>query len=247
VAYQAAQFWDVRAPTLEKQIHHVVNGPGEFGTDFLSVLERLKKHPGYPARFGEAFPHIETDPIAVGTVTKALAQFMRSLARFDSPFDRYMRGETNRLAPAVRRGFNLFAGKALCATCHFAPTFGGTVPPRYLETETEVLGVPKTFPAPPGAALQLDSDPGRFPIHYAPPFLHSFKTPSLRNVALTAPYMHNGSMKTLEDVMDFYNAGGGLGLGLNVPDQTLPSDSLGLTKQEMDDVVAFMKALTDGQ
>lgn len=245
VAYQSAQFWDVRAPTLEKQIHHVVNGPGEFGTDFLSVLERLKKHAGYTAQFRAAFPHMETDPIAVGTITKALAQFMRSLARFDSPFDRYMRGETSALDPAVRRGFNLFTGKALCATCHFAPTFGGTVPPRYLETESEVLGVPEIFPTPPGTVLRLDADPGRFPIHYAPPFLHSFKTPSLRNVALTAPYMHNGGMKTLEDVMNFYNTGGGQGLGLDVPNQTLPSDSLGLTQQEMNDVIAFMKALTD--
>jgi len=246
-AYQSAQFWDVRAPTLEKQIHHVVNGPGEFGTDFLSVLERLKKHPDYPARFREAYPGVTDDPVAVGTVTKALAQFMRSLPRFDSPFDRYMRGENDALDPAARRGFNLFAGKALCATCHFPPTFGGTVPPRYLETETEVLGVPEVFPAPPGTVLRLDDDPGRFPIHYAPPFLHAFKTPSLRNVALTAPYMHNGGMKSLEDVLDFYNAGGGAGLGLDVPNQTLPSDSLGLTRQEKADIVAFMRALTDGE
>jgi cytochrome c peroxidase len=136
-------------------------------------------------------------------------------------------------------------GKALCATCHFPPTFNGVVPPRYLETESEVLGVPTRFPALPGTALSLDPDPGRHHVHYAPIFRNAFKTPTVRNAELTAPYLHNGGMETLEDVMDFYNAGGGAGLGLDVPNQTLPSDSLGLTRREMDDVIAFMKALTD--
>ena len=135
--------------------------------------------------------------------------------------------------------------KALCATCHFAPTFSGLIPPRYLESESEVLGVPLKFPTRTGEPLTLDPDMGRFAIHPAGPFKHSFKTPTLRNIALTAPYMHNGSMATLQDVMNFYNAGGGVGLGLKVSNQTLPSDSLGLTQAEMDDVVAFMNALTD--
>jgi cytochrome c peroxidase len=168
--------------------------------------------------------------------------YIRSLARWNSPFDRYARGETDALDPAARRGFNLFMGKAACATCHFPPAFNGVVPPRYIETESEVLGVPEKFPATP---LVLDPDPGRGIVHLNPIFQNAFKTPTVRNVALTAPYMHNGSMETLEDVMDFYNAGGGAGLGLDVPNQTLPTDSLGLTRREMDDVIAFMKALTD--
>jgi cytochrome c peroxidase len=231
VAFQSAQFWDLRAETLERQVPHVINGPAEFGTDFLTVLARLRAHPEYPKRFARAFSIESDSSIAVGTVTKALAQYMRSLARWNSPFDQYMRGEPNALAPAAIRGFNLFAGKALCATCHFAPTFSGLIPPRYLESESEVLGV--------------DPDLGRFSIHPVWPFKHSFKTPTLRNVALTAPYMHNGSMATLQDVMNFYNAGGGVGLGLKVSNQTLPSDSLGLTQAEMDDVIAFMESLTD--
>jgi cytochrome c peroxidase len=245
VAFQSAQFWDMRAETLERQIPHVINGPAEFGTDFLTVIERLRGQAEYPSRFADAFEVDVESSIAVGTVTKALAQYMRSLARWDSPFDKFMRGESESLDPAAIRGFNLFAGKALCATCHFAPAFNGTIPPRYLETESEVLGVPHRFPVAPGERLALDSDLGRLPIHFAAPFRKAFKTPTVRNVALTAPYMHNGSMATLEDVMDFYNAGGGEGLGLTVPNQTLPSDSLGLTRGEMDDIVAFMKALTD--
>jgi cytochrome c peroxidase len=76
-------------------------------------------------------------------------------------------------------------------------------------------------------------------------FRRAFKTPTVRNAALSAPYMHNGGMETLEAVLDFYNAGGGAGLGLDVPNQTLPPDSLGLTRGEMDDIIAFMKSLTD--
>jgi cytochrome c peroxidase len=116
------------------------------------------------------------------------------------------------------------------------------VPPGYRESEGEILGVPAAFPS---KSPVLDADLGRYLITNAENFRHAFKTPGLRNVALTAPYMHNGSMAKLEDVMDFYNAGGGRGLGLDVPGQTLPADSLGLTRREMDDIIVFLKALTD--
>lgn len=243
-AYQGAQFWDLRAPTLEVQITHVVHGEKEFASDFLSAKTRLDASPEYREGFRAAFaiPDAEGGPVTVGAMSKALAMYIRSLARWNSPFDRYVRGETDALDPAVRRGFNLFMGKAACATCHFPPSFNGIVPPRFTDTESEVLGVPEVFPAP---VLRLDPDVGRGLVHLNPIFEHAFKTPTVRNVALTAPYMHNGGMKTLEDVMDFYNAGGGQGLGLDVPNQTLPPDSLGLTRREMDDVIAFMNALTD--
>jgi cytochrome c peroxidase len=178
-------------------------------------------------------------------MTKAIAMYIRSLPRWNAPFDRYARGENDALEPAAKRGFNLFMGKAACATCHFPPAFNGTVPPRYLDSESEVLGTPEKFPIGPTDRLRLDADPGRALIHFNAIFQGAFKTPSLRNVALTAPYMHNGGMETLEAVMDFYNAGGGTGLGLDVPHQTLPGDSLGLTRREMDDVIAFMRSLTD--
>jgi cytochrome c peroxidase len=185
--------------------------------------------------------------IQVATVTKALAHFIRGLDQWDSPFDRYVRGETPFLDPAAKRGFNLFTGKAACATCHFPPTFGGIVPPRYTETESEVLGVPETFPATAGSSLRFDGDLGRGLVHHNPIFRRAFKTPSVRNAELTGPYMHNGGINTLNDVLDFYNAGGGVGLGLDVPHQTLPPDSLGLTRREMNDIVAFMKSLTHGR
>jgi cytochrome c peroxidase len=239
-AYQNAQFWDMREETLENQVMHVVAGAGEFHNDFLVILRRLQAQPEYPGRFRTVFGGEE--PLQVKTITKALAMYVRSLGRWDSPFDRYARGETEFLDPAAKRGFNLFMGKAACATCHFAPAFNGTVPPRYVETESEVLGVPERFPA---DTLRLDDDLGRGLLRVNPVHRRAFKTPSVRDAALTAPYMHNGGMKTLEDVMRFYNAGGGKGLGLDVPHQTLPADSLGLTRREMDDVVAFLKSLTD--
>jgi cytochrome c peroxidase len=156
-----------------------------------------------------------------------------------------MRGEKEAIDPAVIRGYNLFSGKAACATCHFAPTFAGLVPPAYIESESEVLGVPKAFEEP----YVLDPDQGRFMNkllkEQAPFYEFSFKTPTLRNVELTGPYMHNGAFATLEDVMEFYNEGGGLGLGLDIPHQTLPGDALDLTDQEIDDIISFMKSLTD--
>jgi cytochrome c peroxidase len=254
-AYQSAQFWDLRAGTLEDQIQHVFRGRKEFNNDFLTVLDRLQKHPEYPEFYRTAFGRrahqdsaasaIEADPVTLGATTKALAQYLRSLNNWNSSFDRYVRGETQFLDPAAKRGFNLFMGKAQCAMCHFPPTFGGTVPPRYVETESEVIGVPESFPAALNPTLHLDSDLGRGLIHQNSIFRHAFKTPTVRNAALTAPYMHNGGMNTLDDVLDFYNAGGGQGLGLDVPNQTLPSEPLGLTRRQMRDVISFMNSLTD--
>ena len=245
-AYQSAQFWDMREQTLEMQALHVIAGAGEFHNDFLMVLRRLESdssdsaHPDYPRRFRAVFD--EENPVQIKTVTKALAVYVRSLGTWNSPFDRYARGEAPFLDPAARRGFNLFMGKAACGTCHFAPAFNGTAPPQYVETESEVIGAPDRFP---DDTLRLDGDLGRGTLRYNPIYQRAFKTPTVRNAAVTAPYMHNGGMATLEAVMDFYNAGGGKGLGLDVPHQTLPADSLGLTQRERDDVIAFLKSLTD--
>src|SRR5690606_12506621 len=129
-AFQTLQFWDLRARRLEDQIEHLVIDEREFGTQFTDILQYLRRHPDYPARFHKAFGSTaeDPDPVNVNTLNKALAQYVRSLARWNTPLDRYVRGETEFLDPTVRRGFNLFMGKAVCATCHFPPTFNGTVP-----------------------------------------------------------------------------------------------------------------------
>jgi cytochrome c peroxidase len=133
-------------------------------------------------------------------------------------------------------------GKAACGTCHFAPLFGGTLPPAYLESEPEVIGVPATRNVKPAV---VDGDLGVYLVTRAPLHRHAFKTPTVRNVALTAPYMHNGVFRTLEEVVDFYDAGGGNGLGMRLPNQTLSPEPLHLTRREKSDLVAFMNALTD--
>ncbi|MGZ5243245.1 MAG: cytochrome-c peroxidase, partial [Bacteroidia bacterium] len=155
-----------------------------------------------------------------------------------------MRGETGELDISAKRGFNLFMGKAACGTCHFAPIFNGTVPPKFMESEHEILGTTST---PDLKSPKLDTDLGRYNYIKANELKNSFKTPTVRNTKLTAPYMHNGAYKTLAEVIEFYNEGGGIGLGLDIPNQTLPGDKLNLTDQEKKDIIAFLELLTDNQ
>ncbi len=241
-AYQRAQFWDLRATLLEDQIGHVVNGRQEFNTTFAGIQAKVRAVPAYVRAFAKAFPRAAADPVTDATLVSALAQYVRSLPGWNSPVDRYLRGERNTLDPAAKRGFNLFMGKAGCGTCHFPPAFSGTVPPLYRETEAEVLGVPASADT---LAPGLDTDPGRYRVRPAALWRGAFKTPTVRNAALTAPYMHNGQLPTLESVVRFYAVGGGAGMGFKVPNQTLPSDSLRLSSSERGDLVAFLKALTD--
>jgi cytochrome c peroxidase len=129
-------------------------------------------------------------------------------------------------------------GKAKCATCHYMPLFNGAFPPRYMLAESEVIGVPRSM-----AKTTIDDDMGRYDILHTNAFKHAFKITTVRNASRTAPYMHNGVFKTLEQVMDFYNEGGGVGLGFPIDNQTLPSDKLHLTDKEQKDVIAFIKSL----
>jgi cytochrome c peroxidase len=125
---------------------------------------------------------------------------------------------------------------------HFIPLFNGLVPPEFTETETEVLGVPG---AKSKANAAIDADLGKYNITGSAIHKFAFKTPGLRNIEFTGPYMHNGVFSTLEEVMDFYNEGGGAGWKIAPENQTLPKDKLNLTQKEIADIIAFMKALTD--
>ncbi len=239
-------FYDGRAETLEKQTKHVIFHKQEFATDLTEIMNKLNQSETYKKMFLEAYADMGKYAMSPVSVTNAISVYIASLNSFNSPFDQYVRGEIADIDPAVKRGFNLFMGKAACGTCHFAPTFNGTVPPLYEESETEVLGIPTR---PDTINIELDPDLGRYASGYprdrAPFYQYSFKTVTVRNVALTAPYMHNGVYNTLPEVVDFYNRGGGAGMGLDLPYQTLPFDNLSLTKQEQADLVAFMEALTD--
>ncbi len=244
--YSMNYFYDLREEDLERQMKHVVSDSLEFSTDFMEIIQKLEQSAEYKKLFIEAYPNQNQYLISRYTISNALSAYVTSLRSFNSPVDRYIRDEIKTIDPAVARGFNLFMGKAACGTCHFAPTFNGTVPPHFQDSESEVLGVPISKDT---VNVQIDPDLGRYasqrPQDEAYFYAHSFKTVTVRNAALTAPYMHNGVYDTLEEVVDFYNKGGGRGLGLDVPYQTLPFDNLSLNQQEIKDLVKFMEALTD--
>jgi cytochrome c peroxidase len=240
--YQRAQFADQRVAFLEFQFEEVMANPREMALTPDSAARRLSADEPLAARFAAAFARPAGQALTGQTLSLAVAAYVRSLQAVDSRFDRAIRGDSSAITVPERRGFNLFMGKAACGTCHFAPLFGGTMPPAYLESEPEVIGVPATR-AVKGATV--DGDLGVFAIDRAPLHRHAFKTPTVRNVALTAPYMHNGVFRTLQEVVDFYDAGGGNGLGMHLPNQTLSAEPLHLSDQEKRDLVAFLEALTD--
>lgn len=237
-ALQASLFYDLRAATLEDQIDDVVSNKDEMHGSMAHVAEKLSRDSAYREQFAKAFHRNENQPIDTLEVMNAVASYVRSLARRNSRFDAYMRGDEKALNPQEVKGFNLFMGKAKCATCHYLPLFNGTAPPKYFLSDAEVIGVPVR-----GGESRIDPDPGWYDIVKVPAFRHAFKTPTLRNAAQTAPYMHNGVFKTLEEVMEFYNSGGGIGTGLTVNNQTLSADSLHLSDQEISEIVDFIKSL----
>ncbi len=236
--YQKTMFYDGRATGLEDQIVNVVNDKNEFHMDLNTIEERVGENNAYKASFDSLYGGEMTNM----NVRHAIATYIRSLAPFNSKFDRNIQGLESSLTEEEKLGFNLFMGKAACATCHFPPAFNGTVPPKYEETEFENLGVPKnaSFDDP-----ILDDDPGQYYPYKVEEKRNFFKTATVRNAELTAPYMHNGVYQTLEEVITFYNVGGGQGMGLDVPYQTLPPDSLNLEEQEQKALIAFMNTLTD--
>lgn len=241
-ALQSGAFYDQRVAFLEDQATEVFNNPREMHGSLDAAVEKLKMSAEYLRRFEEEFPGGDDAAISASNIRSAIASYIRSLVSLDAPFDSYMRGESAALDEGAKRGFNLFMGKAKCGTCHFMPLFNGTVPPSFAESELEIIGVPSRYDT---IGAMLDPDVGRFAVHRIEHDRFKFKTPTLRNIALTAPYMHNGAFATLDKVLDFYNRGGGAGIGIDVPGQTLPADPLGLTQEEMRDIIAFMRALTD--
>jgi cytochrome c peroxidase len=242
---QVGSFADLRTTYLEDQVTEVVENADEMHAKLPDVATVLRRDSTLVARFRLAFDTTEIahDSLVTGArIRRALAAYMRSLTALNSPVDRALRGDSAALTAEERRGFNVFVGKGKCATCHFLPLTNGTVPPMYQKSDVEVIGVPSR---PDTMDARIDGDVGRFRITRSAPHRFAFRTPSLRNVALTAPYMHNGVYRTLESVVDFYNRGGGAGVGIELEYQTLPPDRLNLTIAEQRALVYFLRALTD--
>lgn len=237
-ALQPAQFYDLRAASLEDQANDVVRNRDEMHGDMLVATGRLWKDTVYRRLFNHAYPVADRASIDTLEVMNALASYVRSLTNLNSRFDSYMQDDRAALNRDEITGFNLFMGKAKCGTCHYMPLFNGALVPRYMQMEAEVIGVPETR-----KNRRVNGDPGTYGIQPLNFNKHAFKVPTLRNAGKTAPYMHNGVYQTLDEVIDFYNKGGGAGVGLKVPNQTLDPGNLQLTKREQRQLVAFIKSL----
>lgn len=228
VAFAPSLFWDGRADTLETQMLTPLTHADEMGADVDGLIAELRAIPEYERLFAEAFP-ADDSPITLEHLTGAIAAFQRTLISDQSAFDRFAAGDFNALTPAQRRGFDVFrSAQTRCFECHAWPTF--------THNTFHVLGVPDADPANP--------DLGRAEVVNAPDAARAFRIPGLRNVVLTAPYMHNGAFNTLEEVVDFYADGGGAGRGMDVVvDEKVRGFTL--TAGQMADLVTFLYALTD--
>jgi cytochrome c peroxidase len=239
--FQRGFFYDLKAGTLEDQALDVVHHKQEMNGSLKEASKRINDKgdlkPAIKAAYG-----VGSEQATPWRIQHALASYIRSLAPFNSRLDQYMRGDHKKLNNEEKDGFNIFMGKAKCGSCHFAPLFNGTQSPLFGKSEAEVLGVPAKADT---SNAKIDSDLGRFAISPYPQYKYAFKTTTLRNVSKTAPYMHNGVYKTLEEVLSFYNRGGGAGIGIKLDNQTLAPEPLNLTNREIKSVIAFLKTLDD--
>jgi cytochrome c peroxidase len=227
-AYWNVQFWDGRAGSLEKQTEGPVANPVEMAHSLKGVVASLSKDPSYRDAFARAFG---PGPITYSRVEKCLATFERTILSGNSAFDRYYYGgDKSAMTEAQIRGLELFrdSKKGNCASCH---TIGDHYA-LFTDDKFHNIGV--------GFDNDVTNDKGRAAISSDARDTGAFRTPSLRNVALTAPYMHDGSMKTLKEVMDFYVGGGNSNPYLDKEIHSLDF----LTGQEREDLIDFMQALT---
>jgi cytochrome c peroxidase len=227
-AYYTLQFWDGRAGSLEEQSEGPVANPVEMAHSLSGVVQRLSQDPSYVDAFNKAFG---PGAITYGKIEKSLASFERTILSGNSAFDRYYYGgDKTAMSEAQTRGLQLFLDpkKGNCASCH-------TIGEHYAvftDNKFHNIGV--------GFDNGVTNDKGRAAISGDVRETGAFRTPSLRNVALTAPYMHDGSMKTLKEVMDFYVGGGNSNPYLDKEIHSLDF----LSGQERQDLIDFMRALT---
>ncbi len=225
--------------SLQHQTKDVITNPIELGSNEKEVLKKILSCNDYKTAFKEFLKYTPTEKeITIEHVSSAITLYYGKFSKYYSPFDMTMNNNVA-LEEPVKKGFNVFMSKAQCATCHFAPQFNGVKPP-YVGSEFEVLGVPKDT-----TYKELSLDKGRFGINPASEMANAFRTGTIRNATKTAPYMHNGVFNTLDQVIDFYDAGGGVGKGLYVPNQTLSSDSLHLSKEDKSNLLAFIRSLNE--
>lgn len=215
-AYSHFQFWDGRAQGLEGQALGPIENPIEMGMDLDKLVVKLNNIEGYRQQFRQVFG---TDVTKEG-IAKAIAAFERTILSGDAPYDRFKAGDTSALSPAAQRGMKVFFNKANCSACHSGHSF--------TDFAFHNLGV--------GLSKAENADLGRYEISKLEGDRGAFKTPTLRDIARTAPYMHDGSLKTLEEVVDYYDKGAHPNPQLD--EEIFP---LKLTAEEKADLVTFLK------
>ncbi len=218
--FSKEQFWDGRAEDLEAQAKGPLTNPVEMAMpSHDAVVERVAAVHGYAPYFKKAFGD---EKVTIDRIAQAIASYERTVVAGNSPYDRYVAGDKDALSAAAQRGSMLFDGKANCRVCHAGFNF--------TDESYHNLGV---------GMDAAKSDAGREEVTKQEGDRGAFKTPTLRNVAQTAPYMHDGSEATLRDVVEFYNRGGR-------PNPQLSKEirPLGLSARDVDDLVAFLEALT---
>ncbi len=247
--FQKKLFWDQRAGSLEDQLDSVVNNSHELNGSFTGLVDKLNASPEYVSLFHKAFPATKKKGISRDDIKNAIGVYERTVTGMNSRFDQYMQGDAAKLSPEEVQGFNVYMGKARCGTCHFAPLFNGALPPFFDITDHKSLGVPVKDTM---EKYRIDPDEGMVTTTRNDFTRFSFKTPTVRNAALTAPYMHNGVYKTLEQVINFYDHAAGEKLrkdmreGMkDLPFFTIIPLELKLTDPEKKALIAFIKTLDD--
>ena len=235
VAYHHVLFWDGRVGSLEEQVISPIFSEEEMNQQSAAeLLKRLRAIQQYRQMFAKSFGFNSKEDgseITLSNIARAIAAFERQLNITETAYDFFVKGEDDRLTTEQLRGMITFFGQGQCAVCHTPPLFHDDV--------LSSIGVPATAEK----NSPLDTDPGFGAVIRKRDGFGMFKTPGLRNISRTAPYMHNGVFKTLEEVVDFYNDGGGRGRGLDVYSQDTKVSKLDLTEQQKKDIVSFLKAL----
>ena len=210
-------FWDGRADTLEEQAAGPITAAVEMNATFEQVVARLEQVSGYREWFERLFPG---QGISQETITLSIATYERTIVSGWAPFDRWVEGDETAISAAAQRGFELFIGDANCAVCHTGWNFS--------DNQFYDIGLPTDDVG--RLALEPENETQR----------HAFKTPGLRNIALRSPFMHNGSLHSLHDVLDHYASG-----GIQRPSLSPFMVSFAMDDQDIDDLVAFLESLTE--
>ncbi len=246
LAYNSVFFWDGRATTLEEQAIFPVMSAFEMNQNLDYLEEELKEVPAYV----EAFQKIFGGEITRERVAMALAAFQRTISSGNAPVDRYLNGDKRALSPMQKKGYEIFTGKGDCVKCHNGPNLTDNkfynlgVPDDPAIVNDPRVSATRRFTAKVSgykAYRTLREDPGRYLVTKNRKDWKAFKTPTLREVALTGPYMHNGVFETIDEVIEFFNKGGG-----NDPNKTPLLKPLHLTDEEKRALESFLREALTG-